>query len=56
MKASRYALAFFIAAGSSISAFWALHEQQQQLSALTACPPNPGYCYIATPTIGNLMP
>jgi hypothetical protein len=33
MKTTCYAIAILIAAGTMISAFWALHEQQQRLTA-----------------------
>lgn len=55
MKTSRYALAILFTAGTLISAFWALHEQQQRLTALSACSAHPGNCYISAPTIANLM-
>lgn len=56
MKASRYALPILIAAAILISAFWALHKQQQRLTAVSACSANPGNCYITSPAIANLMP
>lgn len=56
MKTSRYALAILTAAGILISAFWALHKQQERLTALSPCSANPGNCYITSPAIANLMP